>query len=83
MVRRGAAKVGRRVLPAVADVPLLRRCGVQSVCFLGHNPIALVPNPRDFDDLVKTIETTKPAVFCGVPTLYNALLNTSACRLAR
>ncbi len=50
-------------------------CGVQSVCFLGHNPIALVPNPRDFDDLVKTIESTRPAVFCGVPTLYNALLN--------
>ena len=50
-------------------------CGVQSVCFLGHNPIALVPNPRDFNDLVKTIETTRPAVFCGVPTLYNALLN--------
>lgn len=50
-------------------------CGVQSVCFLGHNPIALVPNPRDFNDLVRTIERTKPAVFCGVPTLYNALLS--------
>lgn len=50
-------------------------CGVQSVCFLGHNPIALVPNPRDISDLVKTIETTRPAVFCGVPSLYNALLN--------
>lgn len=50
-------------------------CGVQSVCFLGHNPIALVPNPRDLNDLVKTIESTKPAVFCGVPTLYNSLLN--------
>lgn len=50
-------------------------CGVQSVCFLGHNPIALVPNPRDIDDLVKTIENTMPAVFCGVPSLYNALLN--------
>lgn len=50
-------------------------CGVQSVCFLGHNPIALVPNPRDINDLVKTIETTRPAVFCGVPSLYNALLN--------
>ncbi len=50
-------------------------CGVQSVCFLGHNPIALVPNPRDMNDLVKTIERTKPAVFCGVPTLYNALLS--------
>ncbi len=50
-------------------------CGVQSVCFIGHNPIALVPNPRDLDDLVKTIERTKPSVFCGVPTLYSALLN--------
>jgi long-chain acyl-CoA synthetase len=50
-------------------------CGVQSVCFLGHNPIALVPNPRDIDDLVKTIESTMPAVFCGVPSLYNSLLN--------
>lgn len=50
-------------------------CGVQSVCFLGHNPIALVPNPRDINDLVKTIENTQPAVFCGVPSLYNALLN--------
>lgn len=50
-------------------------CGVQSVCFLGHNAIALVPNPRDMDDLVKTIEATRPAVFCGVPSLYTALLN--------
>ena len=50
-------------------------CGVQSACFLGRNPIALVPNPRDFDDLIRTIETTKPAVFCGVPSLYNAILN--------
>lgn len=48
-------------------------CGVQTACFIGHNPIALVPNPRDFDDLVKTIERTKPAIFCGVPTLYSAL----------
>lgn len=50
-------------------------CGVQSACFLGRNPIALVPNPRDFDDLIRTIESTKPAVFCGVPSLYNAILN--------
>lgn len=49
-------------------------CGVQSVCFIGHNPIALVPNPRDLDDIVKTFEQVKPTIFCGVPTLYNALL---------
>jgi long-chain acyl-CoA synthetase len=47
---------------------------VQSVCFIGHNPIALVPNPRDLDDIVKTFEQVKPTIFCGVPTLYNALL---------
>lgn len=61
-----------------APLPLFHSygaCGVQTVGLIGHNPIALVPNPRDFDDLVKTIERTKPAVFCGVPTLYNALLN--------
>jgi long-chain acyl-CoA synthetase len=50
-------------------------CGVQSSCLVGHNAMALVPNPRDFPDLIKTIERTKPTVFCGVPTLYNALLN--------
>lgn len=50
-------------------------CGVQSVCLVGHNPIALVPNPRDLDDTVKTFERVKPTIFCGVPTLYNALLN--------
>ena len=50
-------------------------CGVQSVCFIGHNPIALVPNPRDLDDTVRTFERVQPTIFCGVPTLYNALLN--------
>ncbi len=50
-------------------------CGVQSVCFIGHNPIALVPNPRDLDDTVKTFTRVKPTIFCAVPTLYNALLN--------
>lgn len=58
-------------------------CGVQSVCFLGHNPIALVPNPRDINDLVKTIEVTQPAVFCGVPTLFNALLNNKRVQAGR
>lgn len=50
-------------------------CGVQSVCFVGHNPIALVPNPRDLNDTVKTFTKVHPTIFCGVPTLYNALLN--------
>ena len=50
-------------------------CAVQSICFIGHNPISLIPNPRDVDDIVSSIAKVKPAAFAGVPTLYNALLN--------
>ena len=49
--------------------------GVQPMAFLGPNPLSLVPNPRDIDDLLKTIDTVRPAFFNGVPTLYTAILN--------
>ena len=50
-------------------------CAVQSICLIGHNPISLIPNPRDLNDIVSSIAKVKPAAFAGVPTLYNALLN--------
>jgi long-chain acyl-CoA synthetase len=37
--------------------------------------MALVPNPRDLDDLIAVIRKTRPAVLHGVPTLFNSLLN--------
>jgi long-chain acyl-CoA synthetase len=49
--------------------------GVQPMAFVGPNPLSLVPNPRDLDDLLATIKQVKPAFFNGVPTLYNAILN--------
>ena len=49
--------------------------GVQPLGFVGPNPLSLVPNPRDIDDLLKTIRDVKPAFFNGVPTLYTAILN--------
>ena len=49
--------------------------GVQPLAFLGPNPLSLVPNPRDIDDLLNTIQSVKPSFFNGVPTLYNAILN--------
>lgn len=49
--------------------------GVQSLAFVTGNPLALVPNPRDLNDLIATIRKVKPAFFTGVPTLYTALLN--------
>jgi len=49
--------------------------GVQPMAFVGPNPVSLVPNPRDIDDLLATIKRVKPAFFNGVPTLYTAILN--------
>jgi long-chain acyl-CoA synthetase len=49
--------------------------GVQSLAFINHNPISLIPNARDFGDLLKEIDTVKPAFICAVPTLLNAILN--------
>jgi long-chain acyl-CoA synthetase len=49
--------------------------GVQSMAFVSPNPLSLVPNPRDLDDLIQTIKQVKPAFFNGVPTLYTAILN--------
>ena len=49
--------------------------GVQPMAFVGPNPLSLVPNPRDIDDMLATIKRVKPAFFNGVPTLYTAILN--------
>lgn len=52
--------------------------GVQALAFLTRNAIALVPNPRDLPDLMKTIRQVKPTFFNGVPSLYIALLDQPA-----
>ena len=57
--------------------------GVQPLAFVGPNPLSLVPNPRDIDDLLKTIQQVKPAFFNGVPTLYAAILNHPAVQAGR
>jgi long-chain acyl-CoA synthetase len=49
--------------------------GVQALAFVGRNPLALVPNPRDLDDVLATIRKVKPVFFTAVPTLFAALLN--------
>ena len=49
--------------------------GVMATGLVGHNTFALVPNPRDLDDLLGTIQKVRPAFLPGVPTLFNALLD--------
>ena len=45
--------------------------------------MALVPNPRDLDDLIDTIRKVRPAVLHGVPTLFNSLLNHPAVKAGK
>ena len=49
--------------------------GVVTTGFVGRHPLALVPNPRDLDDVLATIRKTRPAFLPGVPTLFIALMN--------
>ena len=66
--------------PDIALVPLplfhVYACvGVQSHSIISRTPMALVPNPRDIADLLKTIKTVRPTLFSAVPALFIALLN--------
>jgi long-chain acyl-CoA synthetase len=45
--------------------------------FVTGSPVALIPNPRDLADVLKTIHSVKPAFMMGVPTLFQAMLNNS------
>ena len=49
--------------------------GILTAAIIERYPVALVPNPRDIDDLLHTIKRLKAAVLPGVPTLFTALLN--------
>ena len=49
--------------------------GIQSLAFVNGATLALVPNPRDLNDLLKTIRRVKPSFFSAVPTLFIALIN--------
>lgn len=58
-------------------MPMFHVYGNMGMCtsLVAHWPMALVPNPRDLDDLIAVIRQTRPAVLHGVPTLFNSLLN--------
>jgi long-chain acyl-CoA synthetase len=49
--------------------------GVQTCAIIGRNPLLLVPNPRDIDDLLAQIRKERPSFLSAVPALFAALLN--------
>ena len=63
--------------PHVGTFPLFHVAGnvaIMGKCILGRHPLILIPNPREIDDLVKTVKKYKPGLLPGVPTIFNALL---------
>ncbi|NOX63664.1 MAG: long-chain fatty acid--CoA ligase [Chloroflexi bacterium] len=51
------------------------QAGIAATGFVGHHPLALVPNPRDMDDVLATIRKVRPAFLPGVPTLFITMMN--------
>jgi long-chain acyl-CoA synthetase len=66
-------------------MPMFHIYGNMGMCtsLVARWPMALVPNPRDLDDLIATIRKTRPAVLHGVPTLFNGLLNHPAVKAGK
>lgn len=54
-----------------------------NTALLAHWSMAIVPNPRDLNDLVDTLRKTRPAMLHGVPTLFTALLNHPSVRAGK
>jgi len=54
--------------------------GVQSLAFINHNPVSLIPNPREIRDMLDEIKRVRPAFICTVPTLLNGIMNHPAAR---
>jgi long-chain acyl-CoA synthetase len=49
--------------------------GVQSLALINHNPIALIPNPREIRDLLEEIIKVRPSFIATIPTLLNGIMN--------
>jgi long-chain acyl-CoA synthetase len=73
--------VGKYVEPykdvVIAVLPLFHSFGtfaVMCTSIVANMPLALVPNPRERDDIIATIQYTRPAFFVAVPALFIALM---------
>lgn len=73
---RAASSDGSDTL--LLPLPLFHSYGTVAVlpfAVLTRNRLALVPNPRDLDDLLRTLRRERPSLLLGVPTLFAALVN--------
>jgi long-chain acyl-CoA synthetase len=71
-----AVKVGDWNDVVIGNLPMFHAYGAfcLAAAQVGHNPVALIPDPRDLDELLGTIHKLQAAVLPGVPTLFIGLL---------
>jgi long-chain acyl-CoA synthetase len=62
---------------AVGNMPMFHAYGqaLMAAAMVGHNPVALIPDPRDLDNLLHTIRQERVALLPGVPALFTRLLS--------
>jgi len=61
----------------LANMPLFHAYGnvaLLGTALLGRHPVALIPNPKDLDDLLATVGKVRPALLPAVPTLIMMML---------
>jgi long-chain acyl-CoA synthetase len=60
----------------IGNMPMYHAYGALSLAAAqaGHNPVALIPDPRDLDHQLDTIRKLRAAILPGVPTLFIGLL---------
>jgi long-chain acyl-CoA synthetase len=46
-----------------------------NLSILSANTMVLIPDPRDLEDVIKTIHKFKPTLYPGVPAIYNSINN--------
>jgi long-chain acyl-CoA synthetase len=59
-------------------IPMFHVYGLVAGMSLGISSAAslvMVPNPRDMEDVLTSIEKYRPTIYPGVPTMYNAINN--------
>lgn len=63
---------------AMVQMPLFHSYGMttgMNLCVLTASTMVLVPDPRDLEDVLKTIHTAKPTLYPAVPAIYNSINN--------
>jgi long-chain acyl-CoA synthetase len=71
----GIQRGGETVLMAIPMFHVYGMVAGMSFGIASAASLVMVPNPRDMEDVLGSIEKFRPTIYPGVPTMYNAINN--------